>query len=393
LFLLCDEGFSVMRLLRSLTGSALLVALVAGTAAAAAKPSGAPVMIGAILSITGPYAPLGEPERNAIQIAVADVNASGGIDGRPLQVQILDDESKADTAQQLATQLVGQKVVAIIGGSISPTSEAIARVANDAKVLHVYMTPTLSVWQTKAGIRKYTFEATPHNELEVTKLFAFMKNTLHTKKLAVLHDDQLYGTQGTLVAEAEAKAQNVPIVDEEAYAVAATDVTPQLQKAKASGADTILIYTAAPSAGILVRQVHQFGLKAHLIGTTGIVSDNFLKVTGKDGDGVYADMDLDRTYPNALQKKLLAAYRTAYNAGANNFASFAWDAVHLTAWALKTAKSTDADKLSAAFESMKPYTGTTGTYKFTAADHNGYNASDIRIVIDHNGVWETLPHQ
>jgi branched-chain amino acid transport system substrate-binding protein len=382
-----------MRSLRSLVCCALLVALFTGAAGAAAKPSGTPVMIGAILSISGPYAPLGEPERNAIQIAVADVNASGGINGHPLQVQILDDESKADTAQQLATQLVGQKVAAIIGGSISPTSEAIARVANDAKVLHVYMTPTLSIWQTKAGIRKYTFEATPHNELEVTKLFTFMKNTLHTTKLAVLHDDQLYGTQGTLVAVAEAKTQNVPIVDEEAYAVAATDVTPQLQKAKASGADTILIYTAAPSAGILVRQVHQFGLKAHLIGTTGIVSDNFLKVTGKDGDGVYADMDLDRTYPNALQKKLLAAYRAAYNAGANNFASFAWDAVHLTAYALRTAKSTDADKLAQTLETMKPYTGTTGTYRFTATDHNGFNAGDIRIVIDHNGVWETLPKQ
>jgi branched-chain amino acid transport system substrate-binding protein len=381
-----------MRSLRSLASGALLAVLLTGTAGAAAKPSGTPVTIGAILSISGPYAPLGEPERNAIGIAVADVNAAGGINGHPLQVQILDDESKADTAQQLATQLVGQKVAAIIGGSISPTSEAIARVANDAKVLHVYMTPTLSVWQTKAGIRKYTFEATPHNELEVTKLFTFMKNTLHTTKLAVLHDDQLYGTQGTLVAEAEAKAQNVPIVDEEAYAVAATDVTPQLQKAKASGADTILIYTAAPSAGILVRQVHQFGLKAHLIGTTGIVSDNFLKVTGKDGDGVYADMDLDRTYPNARQKKLLAAYRAAYNAGANNFASFAWDAVHLVAWVLNSAKTTDADKLAATFESMKPYSGTTGTYTFTSTDHNGFNASDIRIVIDHNGVWETLPH-
>jgi branched-chain amino acid transport system substrate-binding protein len=371
----------------------LLVALFTGTAGAAAKPSGTPVSIGAILSITGPYAPLGEPERNAILIAVADVNAAGGINGHPLQVQILDDESKADTAQQLATQLVGQKVAAIIGGSISPTSEAIARVANDAKVLQVYMTPTMSIWKAKDGIRKYTFEATPHNELEVTKLFTFMKSTLHTTKLAVLHDDQLYGTQGTLVAEAEAKAQNVPIVDEEAYAVAATDVTPQLQKAKASGADTILIYTAAPSAGILVRQVHQFGLKASLIGTTGIVSDNFLKVTGKDGDGVYADMDLDRTYPNALQKKLLQTYRAAYNAGANNFASFAWDAVHLTALALRTAKSSDGDKLAATFESMKPYTGTTGTYQFTATDHNGFNAQDIRIVIDHNGVWLTLPKQ
>jgi branched-chain amino acid transport system substrate-binding protein len=382
-----------MRSVRSLTCCAVLLAVFAAPAGAQPKPSGAPVTIGAILSVSGPYAPLGEPERNAIQIAVADVNATGGINGHPLQVQILDDESKADTAQQLATQLVGAKVAAIIGGSISPTSEAIARVANDAKVLHVFLTPTITVWQTKNGIRKYTFEATPHNELEVTKLFTFMKGTLKTEKLAVLHDDQLYGTQGSQVAAAEAKAQNVAIVDDEQYAVAATDMTPQLQKARASGADSILIYTAAPSAGILVRQVRQFGIKAHLIGTTGIVSDNFLKVTGKDGDGVYADMDLDRTYPNATQKKLLNAYRAAYNAGANNFASFAWDAVHLTAYALRTAKSTDGDRLAAALETMKPYAGTTGTYKMTATDHNGFSAADIRIVIDHNAVWETLPHQ
>jgi branched-chain amino acid transport system substrate-binding protein len=382
-----------MRSLRSLACFALLMALFAAPAGAQPKPSGTPVMIGAILSITGPYAPLGEPERNAIQIAVADVNAGGGINGHPLQVQILDDESKADTASQLATQLVGQKVAVIIGGSISPTSEAIARVANDAKTLQIFLTPTITVWNTKNGIRKYTFEATPHNELEVTKLFTFMKGTLKTEKLAVLHDDQLYGTQGSQVAAAEAKAQNVAIVDDEEYAVAATDVTPQLQKARASGADTILIYTAAPSAGILVRQVREFGIKAHLIGTTGIVSDNFLKVTGKDGNGVYADMDLDRTYPNATQKKLLTAYRAAYHAGANNFASFAWDAIHLAAYALRTTKSTDGDKLSAALETMKPYAGTTGTFKMTATDHNGFNASDIRIVIDHNGVWETLPHQ
>jgi branched-chain amino acid transport system substrate-binding protein len=371
----------------------LLAALVTAPLAAAPKLSGPPIQIGAILSITGPYAPLGEPEKNAITLAVADVNAAGGINGRPLAVTILDDESKADVAQQLATQLAGQKVAAIIGGSISPPSVAIARVANDAKILHVFLTPTATIWNTKNGVLPYTFEATPHNELEVTKLFTFMKGTLKTEKLAVLHDDQLYGTQGSQVAAAEAKAQNVAIVDDETYAVAATDVTAQLQKARASGADTILIYTAAPSAGILVRQVRQFGIKAHLIGTTGIVSDNFLKVTAKDGDGVYADMDLDRTYPNAQQKKLLLAYRAAYGTGANNFASFAWDAVHLVAYALRTAKSTDGDALRHALETMKPYRGSTGLYQMTAADHNGLKADDIRIVIDHNGVWETLAGQ
>jgi branched-chain amino acid transport system substrate-binding protein len=230
----------------------------------------------------------------------------------------------------------------------------------------------------------------PHNELEVTKLFTFMRGTLHTAKLAVLHDDQLYGTQGSQIAAAEAKAQNVAVVDDEQYAVTATDVTPQLQKVQQAGADTILIYTAAPSAGILVRQVRQFDIKTHVIGTTGIVSDNFLKVTGKDGEGVYADMDLDLTYPNAVQKKLIDAYKAAYTVSPNNFASFAWDAVHLVAGALRSTKSTDGDKLAAAFESMKPYNGTTGTYQFTAADHNGFQAKDIRIVIDHNGAWETV---
>ncbi len=386
-----------MRFLRIAAAVMAVVALagsgLGNAVSAATKPAGPPITIGAILSITGPYAPLGEPEKNAILIAVADVNANGGINGRPLQVTILDDESKADVAQQLATQLVGQKVAAIIGGSISPPSVAIARVANDAKTLHVFLTPTQSIWNTKNGVLKYSFEATPHNELEVTRLITFMKDKLKSQKIAVLHDDQLYGTQGSMVAAAEAKAQNVTIVDDEPFAVTATDLTPQLQKVKAAGADTVFVVTAAPSAGLLVRQIRQFGMTAHVIGTTGIVSDNFLRVTGKDGDGVYADMDLDRTYPNDAQKKLLAAYRAAYNTGANNFASFAWDAVHLVAYALRTAKSTDGDALVAALENMKPYRGSTGLYKMTATDHNGLTSDDIKIVIDHNAVWETLKNQ
>jgi len=382
-----------MSLMRSFVSAVLMVVFTTLQAGAAPATAGPPIEIGAILSITGPYAPLGEPERNAIDLAVADVNAAGGIGGRPLHVTILDDESKADTAQQLATQLAGQKVAAIIGGSISPPSVAIARVANDAKILHLFLTPTQSVWNTKNGVTPYTFEVAPHNELEVTRLISFMKTTLKTQKLAVLHDDQLYGTQGSMVTAAEAKAQNVAVVDDEPYAVTATDVTPQLQKTKASGADTIFIFTAAPSAGIVVRQVRQFGINAHLVGTTGIVSDNFLRITGKDGDGINADMDLDRTYPNAEQKKLLLAYRAAYHVGANNFASFGWDAVHLVAYALKAAKSTDGTALAHALETMHPYRGSTGLYKMTPTDHNGLTADDIHIVIDHNGVWETLKGQ
>jgi branched-chain amino acid transport system substrate-binding protein len=379
-----------MRALR-VGATALALAVLTATQVSAAKaPSGSPVVVGAILSMSGPYAPLGEPERNALQVAEKDINAHGGVGGRPIQFKIVDDEGKADTAQQLATQLVGEHVAMLIGGTLTPTSRVISRVANDGKVAQIFMTPTQDIWNTNRGVAKYTFEATPRNELEGEKLAAFIKNRLHRAKIALVHDDQQYGTVGAGVFSGEAKKQGLEIVDDESFAPTATDVTPQLQKVMKSGADAIVIWTAAPTAAILVRQAKQFGFKGDIIGSTGIVSDNFLKVSGREGYGVYADQDLDLTHPNAQQKAFIDAYRGAYHARPNNFASFAWDAAHLAAWALNGTKLGNGDAISGAFEGMKPYRGSTGVYRFTAADHNGMNASDIRIVKE-EGAWVTLP--
>jgi branched-chain amino acid transport system substrate-binding protein len=350
-----------------------------------------PVTVGAILSITGPYAPLGEPERNALLIAEKDINAHGGVAGRPVHFIIDDDEGKADTAAQLATDLIGQNVAMIIGGSLTPTSNAIARVTGAAKVVQLYMTPTQSVWNTKAGILPNVFEITPRNELEADRLLSFAKEKLAAKKIAVLHDDAQYGSGGSVVVANEAQKANLPIVDDEAFPINATDVTAQLEKIKASGADTVLIWTASPVAPLAVRQIRSLGLDIHVIGSTGIVSDNFLKIAGKDGDGVYADMDLNVTHPNAQQGAFLASYRAAYQARPPNFASFAWDAAHIAALALaKTRGNRDADAVAAALVSLPPYRGTTGAYRFTTADHNGIGPSDVHVAYDKGAVWFTL---
>lgn len=380
--------------MRSFRFAAAAVALsLVGVSAVAAAPSGEPVVIGAILSISGNYAPLGAPERDALMIAEKDINAHGGIAGRPLQIKIVDDEGKADTAQQLATQFVGDHVAMLIACSLSPTSTAVARVANQAKVVQIFMTPTQTIWNAKNGIQRYTFEATPRNELEAQKLIAFMKNKLKRERVALLHDEAQYGTTGASVAEAEAKTQGLNIVDDESFAITATDLTPQLQKAKAANADTILIWTASPAAALLVRQVRQFGMKVEIVGSTGIVSKNFLTVSGRDGYGVYADQDIDLTFPNSAQKAFITQYRAAYHQPPVNFASFAWDAAHLAATALNATKGkADGDAVASALESMKPYRGSTGEFKFTATDHNGMKADDVKIVRE-EGAWVTLKGQ
>jgi branched-chain amino acid transport system substrate-binding protein len=370
---------------------AAILALAGATAPKALAAGPEPIAVGAILSITGPYAPLGEPERNALLLAEKDINARGGVAGRPIHFIIEDDEGKADTAAQLATDLIGQNVALIIGGTLTPTSNAIARVAGAAKVVQLYMTPTQSVWNTKTGILPYVFETAPRNEIEADRLISFAKEKFAAKKLAVLHDDAQYGSGGSIVIANEAQKANIPIVDDEAFPTNATDVTAQLEKVKASGADTVLIWTASPVAPLAVRQIRALGLDVHVIGSTGIVSDNFLKIAGKDGDGVYSDMDLNVTHPNAPQAAFLAAYRAEYHMRPSNFASFAWDAAHIAALVLaKTHGNRDADVVAAALVSLPPYHGTTGTFKFSNADHNGIGPSDIHVAYDKGAVWFTI---
>ena len=381
-----------MRMLRlAFALAAVLAVATASLPARAAAPSGPPVVVGAILSISGLYAPLGEPERNALNLAQNQINAAGGIDGHPLQIVIQDDEGKADTAQQLATSFVGQKVAAIIGGSLTPTSSAIARVANASKVLQIYMTPTSTIWKTAQGVAKYTFEATPRNEIEAVALLHYARAKMGMKKLALIADEAPYGQGGTAVVQQTVKDENIDLVDTESFAINATDLTAQLLKIKNSGADTVLIWTASPAAATAVRQIRQLGLKVGIIGSTGIVSDNFLRLAGKDSDGVVADVDLNYTFPDAVQRSFLDAYHNAYKARPSNFASFAWDAAHLVQVAVNGAKGkTDGDSLAAALESMKPYHGTTGTFAFTASDHNGLTEKAIHIAYAKNQVWYTI---
>ncbi len=372
-------------------GSFTILGLIGASAPAAVAANRDPITIGAILSISGLYAPLGEPERNGLELAEKDINAHGGIGGRPLHIVIQDDEGKADTASQLATSFVGQNVAMIIGGTLTPTSNAIARVTNAAKIAQIYMTPTDTVWNTKAGVLPYVFETTPRNAIEADKLIDFSKTKFGAKKFAVLHDDAQYGSGGSIVLAAEAQKANVPIVDDEPFPITSTDVTAQLEKIKASGADTILLWTASPVAAIAVRQIRQLDLKVNVVGSTGIVSDNFLRVAAKDGDGVYADMDLNVTHPNAQQAAFLAAYRAAYHVRPANFASFAWDAGHLAALALaKTNGNRDGDAVANALVTLPPYHGTTAAFKFSATDHNGLSPNDVHIAFDKGAVWFTI---
>ncbi|MGP6158017.1 MAG: ABC transporter substrate-binding protein [Vulcanimicrobiaceae bacterium] len=358
---------------------------------AGAAPKGEPVLIGAILSTTGAFAPLGEPERNALLLAEQRINAAGGIGGRPLKIEIVDDEGKPDVAAQLATSLVGEHAIAIIGGTLTAPTSAILRVTQAAGTPQIFMNPSAEIWDTRIGVVKNLFETTPRNETEGAALLQYAKAKLGTKKLAILHDENAYGVAGSAVLAAEAAKIGIDVVANEDYPTTATDVTAQLLKARDGGADTIAIWGASTACPLIVRQIRALGLKVNVFGTTGLLSDNFLRVAGKDGDGVYSDSDIDFTYPSPAQRTFLDAYRAAYHVRPANFGGFAWDAAFILAGAVRDAGGkTDGPALIDALEHMKPYAGATGTIRFTPTDHNGIALNDVHLAVDRNAVWFTL---
>jgi len=377
-----------LRRAAALCAALAVCALAAPTARAASAVAGPPVVVGAVISISGPFAPLGEPQRNALKLAQDDVNAHGGIGGRPLEIRIVDDEGKPDTSSQLTTQLIGQGVALILGGTITPCAYAISRVTAASHKLYVYMGPTMQVWQQRNGVERSIFEVQAHNELEIEKIVGYARGKLKTQKLAIMHDENQYGVTGERALNELAPKLGYTVVMDESYPTTATDTTGQLLKLKASGADTLIVWGSSPAVPLIVRQVRQLGLNVHIIAGSGIVSDNFLKVAGKDGESVYGTTNLNFTHPDAPTAALLTAYRNAYHARATVFAGQGWDGAHVAALALNGTKpGFDTDRMIAFLESSKGYHGATGFYRFTATDHNGLTLASVHVVVDHNAVW------
>lgn len=368
-----------------------VAALVLAFTAAVPAQAPAPIVIGAILSYTGPSAPLGQPQVNALKLAESDINAHGGIKGRPVHFDIVDDEAKADVASQLATQMIGRHVAALLCGTRVDTSEAAARVSAADGVLHLIMVPTAAIWQkSTGGVVKTIFQATGRDQLEAAANIAYAKNKLHAHSIAILHDANFYGTTGAEVARQQAIVAGMVVVDEESYTADATDFTPQLVKVRNSNPDAIVFWGAATAPGLVVRQMRSLGITLPVLAGGGIVSPAFIKIAGDATKNVYATSNLDPSGTSADQRKLTQLYTQAYHAPLVLFAAQAWDAAHIVFAALQNAGG-DGNHMADWLIARHPIAGVQGTFRFTSVDHNGLRVSDIHVLSVQNGRWTNAP--
>jgi branched-chain amino acid transport system substrate-binding protein len=379
------------------------VLVVAGCTTPASKTTGdgaakakAPIKIGAVLSLTGSYAGLGAPERNTLEMEVAAINAAGGVNGAKIELFIEDDATDPAKAQAAAVKLIEQeKVVALIGATGTGQTMGMRGDVDRAGVPQVSIAGGTVI---TAQFDKLVFQTPWSNSLVVPFTLERLKKDGITK-IAVIADSGGFGKDGVDVIKKAVGAYGMTVVSEQLFNAGDTDMTSQLTKIKASGAQAVVMWTAGKEAATVAANMKQLGMTVPLVGSHGNARKEFVTGAGAAAEGftfaagkvLSPEQYGTSTAEYKVVKDFVDRYTKAYKAAPDTFAGHAYDAIHIIADAAgRVEGDLTSTKLRDAIEGTKGFVGIGGTFNFSATDHNGMKASDLVTYEVKGGEWTVL---
>jgi branched-chain amino acid transport system substrate-binding protein len=381
-----------------LVGRTVLIcalALLALGSAYAAPGGKDPIKIGAVFGVTGGAAYLGAPEEKTARMVVAEINKSGGILGRPVELIVKDTTGNAEKAISFTKQLIEEEeVVAIVGPTTSGESMAIKDICQKAGV------PLLSCASAETittPIAKYVFKVAPKDNFITEWLYKTM-NQMGISRIGVIAANTGFGNGGKAQLEKYASKYGITIAISEAYDANATDLSALLTKVNAAGVQAVVNWSIEPAQAIVAKNMKQLKMKAQLFQSHGFANIKYVEAAGEAAEGIIfpcAKLIIASDLPDSdPQKKLLvkynADYKAAYKEDASTFGGHAWDSLNILRAAIEAAKSTDGDRIAAAIEGVKGFSGTGGVFSFTSSDHNGLSMDGIVMVTVKKGRFVPL---
>ena len=345
------------------------------------------IKIGSAAPLTGPQAHLGQDNANGAQLAVDEINAQGlALGGKHYHLQLLSEDDQADpkTATTVAQQLVDDGVVGVVGHLNSGASIPAAKIYADAGIPQISPSSTALAY-THLGF-KTAFRVMSNDSQQGGALGRFAVDQLGDKRIAVIDDRTAYG-QGLADEFVQAvKQAGGQIVSREYSTDKATDFLAILTNIKALSPQLVFFGGMDPQAGPLVKQMHQLGLHAQLLGGDGMQTNQFIQLAGQDAEGSIAStpgVPLN-TMPGGQQFK--ARFNARFGA-VQNYAPYSYDAVYVLVDAMKRASSSAPARYLALLSSTD-YPGVTGRIRFDA--RGDLTQGEITLYQVKNGVWQPL---
>lgn len=303
------------------------------------------IKIGTIQSISGPVSAYGIQTRDAIKMAVEEINAAGGVLGKEIELIVEDDEASPDKTTNAFKKLVAKdKVVAVIGALISKCTLAITQEAQAKKI--VLLTPT-STNDTVTDAGDNIFMSCYNDSFQGQVGAKFAYETLRAKNAAILYDitnDYSKGLTTNFTEKFETLGGKV--VAAESYSAGDKDFNAQLTKVKAANPDVLYIPDYYNTVSLIAKQVRSQGLNVTMLGADGwdeIINNAGDEVLGSYYCNHYSPMSDDPDVQSFVKK-----YTEKFGITPNALAALGYDAAYILIDAIERAGSTDSNSIKAA---------------------------------------------
>src|SRR4051794_18757541 len=349
-----------MKVTRRDFAAGIAVGLAAPHIVTSAKAQASTIKIGMCAPVTGPAAESGGYAIKGAKLALDAVNKAGGILGKQAELIVEDDQTTNPGIVLAFSKLAAQSDIVAFLGSIRST-QVHAMAPDILKVGKPVMIGGTDPQLTHMG-NPWLFRCRPNDIYSARVISDFGVKTLNLKKWAIVHSTDAFGTNGMKNLSEALKKQGAEVTLVQGYTNNSQDFTPVALAVKQSGATVMGTYmTFEPDQGIFAKQLRQLGVNVGWVGSPTTATTTALKLAGAALFGSYAVVDFNRdSSPEA--KAFAAKYEAAYKSAPDIFSSWSYDAVHVLANAINSAKSLDPQAIRKAILATKGYKGAEGTY-------------------------------
>jgi branched-chain amino acid transport system substrate-binding protein len=346
-----------------------------------------PIKIGAPGPYTGASAPMGVSMRDAMRMAVKEINDKGGVLGRPLELVERDDEAKNERGNQVAQDLIyNNKIVAAVGVINTGVMLASQRFYQESKIPVVTPGPS-GTEVTKTFLPdSYIFRVSLPDRIQAEMIVKEAVETRKFKKVAILADSTNYGQLGRADLEAVLKEKGIEPVAVEKFNIKDVDMTPQLLRSRMRGAEAILTYGIGPELAQIANGMAKLGWKVPMIGSWTLSMPNFSENAGANAEGVRMPQTFILDGATDKRRAFIDNYLKTYAVDripGPVWAAQGYDCVYILAAAIEQAGSTDGTKIKEALEDLKkPVEGLVMTYDkpFSKTDHEAFKTPAVAVI-------------
>jgi branched-chain amino acid transport system substrate-binding protein len=365
-------------------------------AAGCQKGSDSSVKVGLIAELTGDIPAVGASCRNAAEMAVKEINDTGGIDigGRKYRMELFIEDSagKPDQAASSAQKLITQKgVVAIVGPNASSNAIPASEIAESSKVVLItpWSTNPKTTLDARSGApKKFVFRAAFIDPFQGRVVAKFAKDTMKAHRAAVLYDIASDYNKG--IAEFFRKTfeeDGGQVVAFESYTTNDKDFSAQLTKIRSASPDVIFLPNYYHEVPLQVQQAHRLGIRAPFVGSDSWGSQDLVKLCGGDCDGYFFSTHYSAESAAPAAKKFIEAYTAAYGKAPDDVAALTYDSFGLLRQALAASAKPDRQTVRDALAKVQGYEGVTGRMQFREGSGDPIKSAVILQIRDGRFAW------